>query len=527
MGLLLLRPAYARASTDNPFAPLQAAVESVHSQVRAEAADVQDRGKAHSSQLQGEVSGIIWHTERPVVIVDDQTLTVGSHLESATVTAIQPDAVVLTDDSGQSVTLYRTNGLTASEPLTPKDPNTGHMQVHVDDVACRAVLEALAYQADLNIMFIGEVTALIRLHLQYVTWEEALQAVLQAGGCAVTRKERTLTVLDRDNTLATRTFFLNYAKSEDLKDTISELLSEQGRLGIDERLNTLVVKDTHQYLEGIEEAIEQLDQKAPQVLIEVLIVNVKLTDELKMGVDWTIVGSKTATENITFTQDFDATTQLNPYGSLSFFVIEGDWSFQGLLDFVKSQEDVTVLANPKVLVLSNQTATIESVEEIPYQQLSQTEGGGNIGTTEFRDAGVKLEVTPQITEDGYIVMHILPEQSAQVGTYTINGTDTPIIETRKTETSLRVKDGQTVIIGGLRKKEPSRKVSRVPLLGDIPLLGRLFQKVHVKDVDSELGVFITPHIYREEAPAGIDLDLAGTDDDITTLWDKDTIKKTP
>jgi type IV pilus secretin PilQ/predicted competence protein len=429
--------------------------------------------------------------------------------------------VDVVDETGQTRTLEYAGGL--SVPDT--DPNTETLNVHVDNVFCQAVLEALAFQAGLNVIFVGVNETRIRLHMQDVTWEEAFQAVLQASGCAMTRAGRSLTILDRNQTLATRTFALNHAQAKKLEATVTRLLSPQGKIGMDERLNALVVTDIYDALDRIDEAIQRLDRKAPQVLIEVLIVNVKLSDERKLGMDWQLIYSKTATEGIALTQELGATTLTNPYGSAGYNFIDGDYALTGLLDFIRTHEDVTVLSSPKVLVLSNQTASINAVEEIPYQQLSETSQGGSIGTTAFKDAGVTLEVTPQISEDGYIIMHVTPTQSARVGTFTIAGTDTPIIETRGAETSLRVKDGQTIIIGGLRKKEPYRKESRVPLLGDIPLLGKLFRQEHVRDVDSELSVFITPRIYREEDPPALDMAMVDTTQGFSGLWDKKMLKK--
>jgi len=175
-----------------------------------------------------------------------------------------------------------------------------------------------------------------------------------------------------------------------------------------------------------------------------------------------------------------------------------DWNIQGLMDFVETNKDVRILANPKVLVLNNHTAMIKTVKEIPYKELSQTSGGGNIGTTAFKEAGVTLQVTPQITDDGYIVMTIKPEQSAHIDTFTLaDNSEVPVIETRKADTTLRVKNGQTIIIGGLRERQPSIQESKVPVLGNVPIVGALFRKVNNELIESELGIFITPHIYTD------------------------------
>lgn len=309
----------------------------------------------------------------------------------------------------------------------------------------------------------------------------------------VEAKDDSPSVSEAEDLIATEVFNLNFANAKDLEKTVSKLVSSDGKVGIDDRLNSIVVIDTAANLQRIGQVLRKLDVKAPQVMIEVLIVNVKLTDELKMGVDWTKLGDA---KNY-FTQGLNITGSANPYGKVTFSSTPGNWSLQGLIDFVETNKDVRILANPKVLVLNNHTATIVAVDEIPYKELSETSAGGSIGTVSFKEAGIKLEVTPQITNDGYIIMHIRPEQSAQTGTFTIDNSETPIIETRRTETTLRVRDGQTIIISGLRKSEPSVVESKIPILGDIPFIGVLFRKVDTDIIESELGVFITPHIYTD------------------------------
>lgn len=318
-----------------------------------------------------------------------------------------------------------------------------------------------------------------------------------------------------EETVATDVFKLNFANAREMEKTISKLLSRDGKVGIDNRLNSIVVIDTTTNLEQISRVIEKLDVKAPQVMIEVLIVNVKLTDELKMGVDWTKLG----TSQNYLSQRLSITSGTNPFGKVTFSATPGNWNFQGLIDFVETNKDVRILANPKVLVLNNHTATIDSVEEIPYKELSETSAGGSIGTVSFKEAGIKLEVTPQITDDGHIIMHIKPEQSAQVGTFMIENSETPVIETRKTDTTLRVKDGQTIIIGGLRKSEPSVVESKIPILGDIPFIGALFRKVDTDQIESELGVFITPHIYTDGKLSAEELRLLESNDANESLFE--------
>ena len=325
----------------------------------------------------------------------------------------------------------------------------------------------------------------------------------------------TATIPESEDTVTTEVFKLNFANAREIEKTISKLVSRDGKVGTDERLNSIVISDTTANLVHIRRAIEILDVKAPQVMIEVLIVNVKLTDELKMGVDWTKLG----TSQNYFSQGLSITGSANPFGKVTFSSTPNNWNFQGLIDFVETNKDVRILANPKVLVLNNHMATINSVEEIPYKELSETSAGGSIGTVSFKEAGIKLEVTPQITDDGYIIMHVKPEQSAQVGTFTIENSETPVIETRKTDTTLRVRDGQTIIIGGLRKSEPSVVESKIPILGDIPFIGVLFRKVDIDQIESELGVFITPRIYTDGQLSSEELRLLESNDANESLYE--------
>jgi type II secretory pathway component GspD/PulD (secretin) len=304
----------------------------------------------------------------------------------------------------------------------------------------------------------------------------------------------TSTVSEPAETLDTEVFNLNFANAEQMEKTLNKLVSSGGRVGIDSGLNSVAITDTPADLKRIRKTVAKLDVKSPQVMIEVLIVNVKLTNQLKMGVDWTKLG----TASNYLSQGLSITSSTNPFGKVTVSTAYDNWNIQGLMDFVETNKDVRILANPKVLVLNNHTATIKTVKEIPYKELNSTSGGGNIGTTSFKEAGVTLEVTPQITEDGYIIMSIKPEQSAQIDTFTLSdGGQVPVIESRKADTTLRVKDGQTIILGGLRERQPSIQESKVPVLGNVPIVGALFRKVNNELIESELGIFITPHIYTD------------------------------
>ncbi|MFC1782154.1 secretin N-terminal domain-containing protein [Planctomycetota bacterium] len=368
------------------------------------------------------------------------------------------------------------------------------LSISVDNMEIRTVLQFLAEHGKLNIVMAQEVQGIVSLNLKDVTWQTVLETVVQVGGCAVRRKDDTLIIFKAEMLSDKRVYLLNFANAREIEPIIQQLVSATGKVGADNRLNSIIVSDNVANLELIGQTIQKLDVLAKQVMIDVLIVNVKLTDELKLGVDWTQLG----TSEFFFNQALSATWGTNPSGALNVSTTPGNWNIEGLMDFVEKHDNVSILANPKILVLNNNEATIDSVEEIPYQEKTSANLGGDYVSTSFKDAGIKLKVTPQVTSDGHIIIHAVPEQSAQTGTFTVEGGEIPVIETRKADTTLQVKDGQTIVIAGLRQKQPSKRVSKVPILGDIPLLGLLFQKTETIEIESELAVFITPHIYSDE-----------------------------
>ena len=156
-----------------------------------------------------------------------------------------------------------------------------------------------------------------------------------------------------------------------------------------------------------------------------------------------------------------------------------------------------LLANPRILVLDNETALFDIVTEHPYVERTITEGTVT-ETVKFKEVGVKLEVTPHITREGMVRLHIIPEFGVFVERVTVATSDVPVVDTRKVNTIALVKDGQTVVIGGLRKKNASKEVNKIPFLGDLPLLGVLFRFEGEDTAVTELLVFITPRIIEQE-----------------------------
>jgi type IV pilus assembly protein PilQ len=191
-------------------------------------------------------------------------------------------------------------------------------------------------------------------------------------------------------------------------------------------------------------------------------------------------------------------------GTLRFGVLNDAVDIDLALSILHKQVGAKLLANPRILVLDNEKATINIISEIPYQRLTESAMGGSMGTTEFKEVGIKLEVTPHLAaRDEMIRLQLKPEFSVRTSDVVITTTGAgarypiPVVDKRTADTILLIKNGQTVVLGGLRKKETTQDVRKVPLLGDLPVLGNLFRSESESTVNSELVVFITTWIIKQ------------------------------
>jgi general secretion pathway protein D len=228
-------------------------------------------------------------------------------------------------------------------------------------------------------------------------------------------------------------------------------------------------------------------------MIEVVIADVQITDDTEIGVNW---------DNI-FDTEWDGTytqslvTTLATAGTIGADLSIIRSNISGTLHALQQVRNVEILASPRVLVLSGQEAEIKTVEEIPYEEASDTsEGGaGAITSIEFKNVGITLKVKATVTQNGQILMEVEPEQSVATGEVGVQ--DVPIVDSRSAKTTLLVQDGHVVVLGGLRRRETRLSTDRVPGLGKIPVIGLLFSRNQEVVENSELLVMISPHIYRD------------------------------
>jgi len=190
----------------------------------------------------------------------------------------------------------------------------------------------------------------------------------------------------------------------------------------------------------------------------------------------------------------------NPFEQIGTTGFGGDFALisgtvRNIVHLLQEKTNLEIIASPKVMVVSGRKAEIRAVDEIPFNELIQTSEGGQLSATSFKDVGVTLKVTATLTEDNEIFLQVDTEQKVETGA---SETGVPVVAARIANTSLLLEDGQVVAIGGLRQKVTTELVDQIPFLGDLPIVGFLFRSTRTVEINSELVVFLSPHIYKDE-----------------------------
>jgi len=318
---------------------------------------------------------------------------------------------------------------------------------------------------------------------------------------------QTLEPVEEAPELCVQTIMLKFLDAESLKDAIGNMSSTYGTIVTNVKNNSLIICDTKENLEKILTEIKKADKTPRQIMVEVVIVDVQLSDDTEIGVNWDFLSQEP--QNVTYRQNFttrlgwnipdpgnaDATDWNTTGLGGDFSVINND--IRNVVSMLQQKKDIEIIASPRVMVLSGKTASIESVRELPYNEVIDTSMGGSMSSTSFKKVGVTLNVTATLTEEDLIFLNVNSEQNVTVGE---SLTNVPIIDTRNTRSEVLLKDGQVVIIGGLRRKEITEQSNQIPILGDIPLIGLLFKYTNTVVYNTELIVFLSPHIYTETEP---------------------------
>ena len=430
------------------------------------------------------------------------------------------------------------------------------LSLNFQDIEVRSVLQLIADFTSLNLVASDTVSGRITLRLQNVPWDQALELILKTKGLdkrtagnvmlvapadEIAARERLELEANNQNEqlvpLRSEYMQISYAKAADLQTMITSgvntsngtntnasnsLLSPRGSVSIDVRTNTLIIQDIPKKIDEIRELVSKLDVPVKQVMIEARIVTANSSFAKELGVKWGVAhdnigsskrimagGSRTTLGNIR-EATVDTTTGARTYSitspadlavdlgidkvgtsSLAVGIMNADNVVLDLeLSALQSDGHGEIVATPKVLTADKQKALIASGKQIPYQEASSS------GATaiKFINAELRLEVTPSITPDGRVNMELFINKDS-AGEPLANGSLT--INTNRISTNVLVDDGQTVVLGGIFSNESLKGVTKTPLLGDIPFLGRLFKKDVTRNDKQELLIFVTPRLLND------------------------------
>ena len=393
------------------------------------------------------------------------------------------------------------------------------------------VLRLIAEVSDLNVIAGDEVKGKVTIRLVDIPWDQALDVILLTKGLGFVRVGNVLRVAPQDvlkqenearlqekraleqlEDLVVKLQPVNYADVKEVKGMVQRLLTSRGTVDLDKRTNTIIIKDIPSVIDEATALIKAIDTQTPQVMIESKIVEASLDFGREFGITWgfgaqpltdpfdtnsaprTDLGSdafrlNTASpigNNANFYNPLTAgpTSLFNIAG----FLLDNKLNLNLQLQAAENNGDGKVISSPRVVTLDNNKATIEQGVSIPFQTFENGDA-----QLQFVDAVLKLDVTPHITADKSIIMDVKVSRNApDDSVFTLTGS--PAIAKNQVKTETLVKDGQTLVIGGIYVVDKSQRQSRVPYLHRIPILGGLFRSDELSDSRKELLIFVTPRV---------------------------------
>jgi len=479
-------------------------------------------------------------------VIDDAVRIVGRLRGKVNVTSFQQGNVLTINLEPEDLYLARSGSTTKDEFAYSGQKVTFDFK----DIDIRNALKLISEMSDLNIIMSDDVTGSLTMRLVDVPWDQALDLILSARGLGqektgnvmriapveVLRTEYESKLQARKGSeqlepLITEFVTLSFAKVVDVKailegasanatkggtttttatgdssssstETSVGILSPRGSFLVDERTNTLIIKDTQNAINSIKRLIATIDTPVQQVLIEARIVEASDSFQREVGISWggsfndtpnnafpssvTVAGSAVGTKLV----DLPAAVASGSGGAISVALgsLSGALNLDLELSAAEADDKVKIISNPRVLTTNLKKAVIDQGTDIPFTSVSQN--GTNV---QFKKATLGLEVTPQITADKRVILAIVVTKDSP--TSTAVGTDANVlISTKRVETEVFMDNGETIVIGGIYTRDETRNEAGVPLLKDIPLLGWLFKKKKVVDNRTELLVFLTPTV---------------------------------
>ena len=394
----------------------------------------------------------------------------------------------------------------------------------------QAALRSLATKAGVSLILGDNLTGTVTVHLEDIPYTNAMKLIAESKGYAYTVDRHYKNLVKIQSKLALeaepvelRMIALRYAKADDLKPVLGPMLTTQGKILVDARVNTLILSDIPANLLRLQSIVETLDSQTLQVGIEAKFVERTRNPKKDLGVNW---GQTLLNHNVGLRRP-DPSSPIKSAGGgaagssganpspleFSKNLNGGPWAFpttifdageaQVMFSFLSQDTDTELLANPHVVTTDNGTAKISISTEypIPQFQYNQQIGALQISGFNYKDIGIVLNVTPRINQDEFITLEVTPEASSGNGFATLgsgggSSVQIPIVDTRNAKTTVLIKSGHTLAIGGMTRQDTSDSYTKVPVMGSIPGLGSFFRSKSLSKLKRDLYIFLTPTIIR-------------------------------
>lgn len=406
--------------------------------------------------------------------------------------------------------------LAVAAPLAAQgkgDPSEPIKNLQFQSAEIRSVVNFLADYGGVNVVVAPNVEGNVTIRLSDVHWRTALDIIGRTYNLAVVEEEAGyIRILPADDyrkevmertrhaaetkelvALETKIVHISNSTADDIVAAVKSLLTPRGVATPDKRSNSIIIQEVPSNMAEVLRYIADLDKPAKQIKISTQLLEIFNNDQQQIGIDWLVSGSY-ATES---GRQYDQTGEVigtrveDPSGRYSVTALQHGWTATAVIEAVVNSGKGKIVAHPEITTVDNKEARIQMGQKIPVKQYDES---GNV-VIEFEEIGTILTVTPHITAENQILMHLRPERSTYE--FDPNGV---IINTNNAETNVIVANGQTAVIGGLTTEDQVDQETGVPLLMDIPLLGNLFKYTQKRSEVRDLVIFVTPTI--------IDADLA-------------------
>jgi len=398
---------------------------------------------------------------------------------------------------------------TASMPIT----------LEFQNAPLTLILQALADHQQMNLVTAPGVQGNLSVRLSDVPWQQALDIILQMGNVTSRRQGNVLMISPaadpaqirlkkeqesqdelRQRPLTSMTLALHNADATETAASLNgqkgSLLTERGRASADIRTNTILVRDTQQALDAVAPWVKEMDLPLQQVQLAAHIVTMNSESLRELGVRWGFSGDHAVTKSVRMNNFTMGLPVDNPAFTAGFNLAHISGRILDLeLTALEQENQVDIIASPRLLTAHMQTASIKQGSEIPYQVSS---GGRGRTSIEFKEAVLGMEVTPKIQRNGNITLTLHISQNMPGKTVKQSEGEALAIDKQEIKTQVTVKDGETVVLGGIFQRHHQNTQSKVPLLGDIPMVGSLFKHQAKNQKRRELVIFITPTLINSQ-----------------------------